>query len=276
MSTELPPSSADETVDSPAPTEAVVTSAPASDETPSTTAAGGNAPLTFADLKPKMQVQGKVKRVELQGAIIDVGLEHDGLLHISQLRADPVKNVTDVVKEGEAVTAYILAVDAKKGRLDLTLIPMPEVSWNEIRVDQTYTGTVERIEKYGVFVNIGTERPGLIHVSELSKSYVTDPNEVVKVGDSIQAKVIGINKKKRQIDLSIKALEMGSKASKEEIADEEEVVFATAMEIALRRAMGNDAPPPISSKQDKKRKKREQDSKQADIIARTLQFNRGG
>src|SRR5690349_929053 len=127
MSTELSSTPVEEVVDNPTPSEAAVTPAPASDETPSTASDGGHAPLTFADLKPKMKVQGKVKRVELQGAIIDVGLEHDGLLHISQLSTETVKNVTDVVKEGDDVTAYILAVDAKKGRLDLTLIPMPEV-----------------------------------------------------------------------------------------------------------------------------------------------------
>jgi ribosomal protein S1 len=236
----------------------------------------GASPSGLAALHAKMKIQGKVKRTELQGAIIDLGLEADGLLHISQLSAEPVKNVTDVLTEGQEVTAYILAVDPKSKRIDLTLIPMPELSWNDIRVNNDYEGTIERIEKYGVFVNIGAERPGLIHVSELAKGYVSDPNEVVKVGDQIKARVIGVNKRKKQIDLSVRALEAsesgGRNQSKEAQEDMEDVPVMNAMEFALRKAMGTLDGASGSSKADKKRKKQGLSQQHDDVMARTLRF----
>jgi len=220
-------------------------------------------------LKPKQELQGVVKRVELQGALIDVGLERDGLLHISQLSADPVKNVSDVVKVGDQVTVYVMAVDKKSGRLDLTMVKPPALGWNELKENQVYTGTVVRIERFGVFVEIGAERPGLIHVSELTTGYVNDPSEVVKVGDTIEAKLIGVNRRKKQIDLSVKAREI---QEREEIVDEDEEEVPTAMEIALRKAMqGTDMK--FSKAQKKQNKKQNRLAEQDDIIARTLRMH---
>jgi small subunit ribosomal protein S1 len=264
MTDELPPTPVENTVDENPVDEAVEAIAPASE----------SGTQTFADIRPKMALNGKVKRVELQGAIIDVGMEHDGLLHISQLSAETVKNVTDVVKEGDAVTVYVMAVDSKKGRLDLTLIQPPDITWNEIKVNDVFQGVVERIESYGVFIDIGAERPGLIHVSELTKGYVSDPNELVKIGDSLEAKVIGINKRKKQIDLSVRALE----AQESSIApDEDEEPLMTAMELALRKAMGStdadNLPSDRNNKNKRRDKKQSKSELQADIIARTLRLH---
>jgi len=67
-------------------------------------------------------------------------------------------------------------------------------------------GKVVRIESYGAFVDIGAERPGLVHVSELTRGYVKSPAEVVKEGDEVEAKVLEVDRRKRQIRLSMKAL----------------------------------------------------------------------
>lgn len=226
---------------------------------------------SFADVKAKMALNGVVKSTELQGAIIDLGMEHNGLLHISQLSEKPVKNVTDVIKEGDSITVYVLAVDHKRGRIDLSLMQPPAVTWNEIKVGQTLEGTVARIEDYGVFVDFGAERPGLIHVSELAKGYVNSPSDIVKVGDSIEAKVIGVNKRKKQIDLSVRAMEVEEAVTIEADEDEEEV--ATAMEIALRKAMEASGGSMTLSKKQKKRDKNRSRKEQDDIIARTLKWN---
>src|SRR5689334_7080282 len=162
---------------------------------------------SIAELKPKMELRGKVKKIELYGAFIDVGVGTDGLLHISQLSTERVKNVTDVVKEGDEITVWVRNVDQAQGRIDLTMIPPPGMMWNEIQIGQVLTGTVVRVEKFGAFVDVGAERPGMVHVSELASGYVNSPTEVVKVGDEVQVKVIKVNAKKKQIDLSIKALE---------------------------------------------------------------------
>ena len=81
------------------------------------------------------------------------------------------------------------------------------LEWKEIEPDMVVKGKVVRLETYGAFVDIGAERPGMVHVSELAHGYVKTPGEVVKEGDEVEAKVLEVNRKKKQIKLSIKALE---------------------------------------------------------------------
>ncbi len=191
---------------------------------------------SIVDLSVKQAVTGVVAKVTLAGAIIELGPKLQGFLHISQLSDKRVKNVTDVVKEGDKVTAYVLDIDASKQRVVLTLIKPPALMWSELQamVNQTVTGKVVRLEKFGAFIDIGAERPGLIHVSELSDDYITSPEDKVSVGDEIEARIIGVDLKKRQVDLSVKALT--TKVVIEQDEDEDESSM-TAMEIAMRRAM---------------------------------------
>ena len=204
---------------------------PAGEEAPPTTA------LTLADLKPKMALKGTVKRIELFGAFVDVGVGRDGLVHISQLREEPVKNVNDVLTEGQEVTVWVRRVDQEQGRIDLTMIEPPGVAWNEIQVGQVLTGTVVRLERFGAFVELGAERPGMVHVSEMSNGYVGSPDEVVKVGDEVQVRVIKVNSRKKQIDLSMKALEAPVAEASAPAGSDDDDKVPTAMELALRRAM---------------------------------------
>jgi predicted RNA-binding protein with RPS1 domain len=134
-----------------------------------------------------------------------------------------------------------------------------------------YSGTVVRLEKFGAFVDIGAERPGLVHVSELAQGYVSDPSEVVSVGDPIEVKVIGINRRKKQIDLSVRAL--AEAAPKVEVSEQAEEDLPTAMELALRQAMQDSGiEMPMRGKQAKRRsKKNRRRADQEDIFARTLQ-----
>lgn len=193
-------------------------------------------PQSLADLKPKMGLTGTVKHIELFGAFVDIGVGRDGLVHISQISDQPVKNVNDVVTVGQDVKVWVRRVDIEQGRIDLTMIEPPGLTWNEIQTGQVLTGTVVRVERFGAFVELGAERPGMVHVSELSSGYVGAPEEVVKVGDEVQVKVIKVNSRKKQIDLSIKALEMPAVEAAQQ-PEEEEGKIPTTIELALRRAM---------------------------------------
>lgn len=193
-------------------------------------------PKSIADLKPKMALTGTVKRIELFGAFVDVGVGRDGLVHISQISDEPVKNVNDVLKAGQEVKVWVRRVDTDQNRIDLTMIEPPGLSWNEIQTGQVLTGTVVRVERFGAFIELGAERPGMVHVSELSSGYVGAPEDVVKVGDEVQVKVIKVNSRKKQIDLSIKALEMPAVEAAQQ-PEEDEGKAPTTMELALRRAM---------------------------------------
>jgi small subunit ribosomal protein S1 len=157
-------------------------------------------------LEPKTKLSGKVIKTTLAGALIDLGQALPGVVHISQLSQDAVNKVEDVVKEGQMVDVWVRRV--KKDRIELTMIEPLALDWKDIEPDMVVKGKVVRLETYGAFVEIGAERPGMIHVSELAHGYVKTPNEIVKEGDEIEAKVLEVNRKKKQIKLSMKALEV--------------------------------------------------------------------
>ncbi len=155
-------------------------------------------------LEPKTKLSGKILKTTLAGALVDIGQSLPGVIHISQLQQDAVNKVEDVVKEGQTVEVWVRRV--KKDRIELTMIEPLGYEWKEIVPDMTVKGKVVRIETYGAFVDFGAERPGLIHVSELTHGYVKTAGEVVKEGDEVEAKVLDVDRRKRQIRLSMKAL----------------------------------------------------------------------
>jgi ribosomal protein S1 len=162
-------------------------------------------PKSINDLKPKMKVTGKVTRLELYGAFIDLGIDTNAILHISKID-EKVNRISDAFQVGDEVTVWIEEVDPDRNQVTVTMLEPLAVEWSDLQEGQVYTGTVVRLEKFGAFVNIGAEKEGLIHVSELSHDFVKHPSEVVKVDDAVEVKVLGFNKRKRRIDLSRKAL----------------------------------------------------------------------
>ena len=156
-------------------------------------------------LEPKTRLTGKILKTTLAGALVDVGQPIPGVLHISQLQKEPVNKVEDVIKEGQAVDVWVRKV--RKDRIELTMIQPLMYEWNDLQPQTVVKGKVVRLESYGAFVDIGAERPGMIHVSELARGYVKNASDVVKEGDEIEAMIINVDRKKRQIRLSIKTLQ---------------------------------------------------------------------
>ncbi len=225
-------------------------------------------PQSVGEVMPKMALKGTVKRIELFGAFVDLGVGQDGLLHISQLGQPNVRNVEDVVKVGDEITVYVVKVDAEGGRIALSMVKPPDFTWNDLNEGQIIPGKVVRIEGYGVFIDIGAERPAMIHVSELSDNYVTSPGDVVKMGDVVQARIIKLDKKKRQIDMSLKS----PPEPKPQIeASPEDDDMPTAMELALREAMtgGKRDDRDRRDRRDRDRRDRIMQERE-DVIARTL------
>lgn len=258
-------------------------------------------PQSIDDLKPKMKIKGTVTRLELYGAFIDIGVGVNALIHISQLGKERVNRVGDVLSVGDEVTVWVSKVDPQRQQIMVTMIEPLAVEWSDLKDGQVYTGRVTRLENFGAFVDIGAEREGLVHISELSHDFIKHPSEMLKVGDETEVKVLGFSKRKRRIDLSIKALmekpepEVPSVASTESkdgkkrkrsrkrkstetvraYEDSENDVLPTAMEIALRRAMGDeeiDALAKSERRKKGKRRRKKQRTQQDDIINRTLQL----
>ena len=233
-------------------------------------------PRVKISLKKGQELAGKVKTITDFGAFIDIDLPQDGLVHISELARHRVEKVSDVVAVGDEVTVWVKDLDKERNRISLTMLKPVEKRYSDIQVDDVLDGTVTRIEKYGVFVDVGLEREGLVHVSELSHEYVKTPEEVVSVGDTVQVKVIKINKKKKQVNLSMKALLTPPEPEMEEVAESQEAAFEEAepMTTTMAAAFGllnaaNDVEDEDKEK-DKSSKSRRRSNELANVIARTL------
>lgn len=196
-------------------------------------------PETINDLEPKMKVAGKVLKTSLAGAVVDVGVGVPGVIHISKISKDAVTRVSDVLKVGQEVEVWIQRADPEKKKIELTMLEPLGMDWREIRTDMELVGIVTRIEKYGVFVDIEAERPGLVHISEMAHGFVRTPTDIVQKGDEVNVKVLKVNRRKKQIKLSMKALEEPPQESFEIEEDEDEKMeeIPTAFEFAYRKAM---------------------------------------
>ncbi len=161
------------------------------------------------EVKQKMHFTGKILKTSLAGAIVDVGLDKPAVIHISQLMASSpdqaIKRVEDVVQVGQIVEVWVRKV--KEDHIELTMFKPLDLEWRELKKGMTVKGKVVRLEKFGAFIEIGAERPGLIHISELAHGYVRTPAEIVSEGDEVEAQVLDVNRRKKQIKLSLKALQ---------------------------------------------------------------------
>ncbi|MEL7625879.1 MAG: S1 RNA-binding domain-containing protein [Anaerolineaceae bacterium] len=236
----------------------------------------------------KQKFEGKVLKTTLQGAIVDIGSQLPAFLHVSQV-VDPenkdniVTNLDETLKVDQVITVWVKRV--LKDHYELTMREPLMYEWRELAPDMVVKGKIVRLESFGAFVEIGAERPGLVHVSELSHNFVRLPSEVVKVGDEVDVKILEVNRRKKQIKLSMKALQespeeimaevsqpkrkgKGKKDVVEEV-EEEVIPDPTFMEIAMRKAMdrAEQRRPQIASRIKKQKNK---DSEAEDIYERTL------
>lgn len=238
-------------------------------------------------IKPKTQLKAKVLKTTLAGVLVDIGQELPGVIHISQLQKDQVNKPEEVVQVGQTVDVWVRRV--KKDRIELTMVEPLDMEWNEIKPETVVKGKIVRLESYGAFVDFGAERPGLIHVSEMSRSYIKNPKEIVKEGDEVEAIVLDVNRRKKQIRLSMKALEpeidelkpakkesrkersrRGSKkeAMIAELQEEQREPELTGMQIAWQEALNRAN---ARNKDQKSKRVKAGADEQEDILNRTLE-----
>jgi ribosomal protein S1 len=228
-----------------------------------------NGRLDLIDLRPKMRFDGTVTRVELFGAFVDIGAERDGLVHVSQISEQRVTRVADVLKDGDEVTVWVQRVDPEQGRISLTMVEPPERTLSELQPDQVITGKVTKLAPYGAFVDIGVERDGLVHISEMSEDHIARPGDVTQVGDEVEVRVVSVNQKRRRIELSMLRLP----GQETEVLDEDDQETGlTAMELAWQNAMQREGKSLDVSTHKRGRRRHKSDIRreQASIIARTL------
>jgi small subunit ribosomal protein S1 len=162
---------------------------------------------------PGTLVKGTVRNLTNYGAFIEIEEGIDGLLHVSDMSwTRKISHPSEVVEKGQTLECKVLSVDQQRRRIALGLKQLEEDPWatdipNKYQPGQLVTGTVTKITNFGVFVGLENGLEGLLHISELADHKVENAEEIVKVGDEIEVKVLRVDASERKIGLSRKRVD---------------------------------------------------------------------
>ncbi len=154
-------------------------------------------------------VDGTVKNVAEFGVFVDIGGEIDGLVHISDLTWNQrVKHPGEVVKKGDKVRARVLKIDPSAQKFSLGIKQLQPDPWDEVdqrvRKGDVVAGRVTRVAEFGVFVELFPGVEGLVHISELAREKVADPEALFRPGDEVNALVLAVDRAAKKVSLSIR------------------------------------------------------------------------
>ncbi|MEO2088694.1 MAG: 30S ribosomal protein S1 [Gemmataceae bacterium] len=159
---------------------------------------------------PGTTVSGVVRNLTSYGAFIEIEEGIDGLLHVSDMSwVRKVSNPSEVVQKGQKLTCQVLNVDQERKRVALGLKQMGSDPWEgdipgRFQPGQKVRGKVTKLTNFGVFVELEPGLEGLLHISELTDDKIESPEDVVKVGDEVDVKVLRVDQKDRKIGLSMR------------------------------------------------------------------------
>ncbi len=159
------------------------------------------------ELSVGMTVKATVRSIQNFGTFVDLG-GLDGLIPASELSWDRAKKPEDVFSVGQEVAVKIISLDWDKNRLTLSLKALEPDPWEGVKekypVDARINGTIMRLAPFGAFVMLEPGVEGMIHISNLGAGRrINHPKEVVEVGQSVEAYVLGVDAEKRKISLSL-------------------------------------------------------------------------
>ena len=192
------------------------------------------------------KVSGKIKSITDFGIFIGLDGGIDGLVHLSDISWN--KTGEDAVREykkGDEISAVVLQVDPERERISLGVKQIEEDPFNQYLTDTKkgtiVVGTVTEVDAKGVTVKLAEEVEGYIRVTDLARERVEDASEVASVGDEIEAKFMGVDRKNRIVNLSVKAKDQADeKEALDKVNQQEEVGFANAFAEAFKAAKSED------------------------------------
>ena len=163
----------------------------------------------WAQAEVGQKYTGTVKSLTAYGAFVDIG-GVDGMIHISELSWKRIKHPSEVLSVGDEVEVYIKALDNEKKKISLGYRKDEDNPWEILRKNYP-EGTVIEAEvvsltDFGAFARVIPGIDGLIHISQIADRRIDKPSDVLKVGDKVQVKIIGIDFDKKRVSLSIRAL----------------------------------------------------------------------
>lgn len=171
-------------------------------------------------------VTGKVRNLTNYGAFIELEEGIDGLLHVSDMSwTRKIGHPSEMLEKGQEIQCRILSVDEQRRRIALGLKQLDNDPWDgdipdNFQPGQLVKGQVTKITNFGVFIGLQDGLEGLLHISELAEHKVEDPEEVVKVGQDIEVKVLRVDTDERKIGLSLKRVDWGEDQEREAAAAE--------------------------------------------------------
>lgn len=178
---------------------------------------------------------GVVKSLTGYGAFVDIG-GVDGMVHISELSWMRIKNPAEVVSVGDTIEVYVKALDTEKKKISLGYKKAEDNPWtifqNKYSVEDVVTVTIVSMTSYGAFARIIPGVDGLIHISQIANKRVTKPQDELKIGQEVEAKITAIDLEKKRVSLSIRALLPEEPEVTEEAAPVEVEVPAEAEVVA--------------------------------------------
>ncbi len=170
---------------------------------------------------PGTVIEGSVRNLTNYGAFIEIEPGVDGMLHVSDLSwTKKVAHPNELLKKGEPVRCIVLEVDQDKQRISLGIKQLTEDPWVEAipkhyQPGMVVSGAVTKITNFGVFVELEDDLEGLLHISELSDAKVENPQDVVKVGQNVEVKILRVDMEERKIGLSLKRAQLGDEADED-------------------------------------------------------------
>jgi 4-hydroxy-3-methylbut-2-enyl diphosphate reductase len=175
-------------------------------------------------LEEGMVFEGPVKSVVQFGVFVDIG-GADGLVHRSELSWKKFKNPSDIVKVGDVLKVFIKSFDKESGKISLGCRTEEENPWNVFKsqyaVDDVCEVKVVGLTTFGAFAEIVPGVDGLIHISQIADQKIEKIEEVIKVGDVVNAKIVAIEDEKQKVSLSVRALlPKAEEVAEEEVAEE--------------------------------------------------------
>jgi small subunit ribosomal protein S1 len=164
---------------------------------------------------PGTVIEGTVRNLTNYGAFVEIEPGIDGLLHVSDLSwTKKVTHANEVLKKGDVIKCVVLDVDREKQRIGLGVKQLTEDPWvhaipEHYKPGMVVRGKVTKITNFGVFVELESDLEGLLHISELSDQKVENPQDVVKIGDEVDVKILRVDTSDRKIGLSLKRAQWG-------------------------------------------------------------------
>jgi ribosomal protein S1/(E)-4-hydroxy-3-methyl-but-2-enyl pyrophosphate reductase len=175
--------------------------------------------LLWETIEKGKLVEGEVKRITDFGAFVDIG-GVDGLIHISDLSWGRVKHPTEVVNVDDKVEVIILDFDKERNRISLGLKQTTPEPWESVEekyhVGEIIDGKVVNLVDFGAFVELEPGVDGLVHISQIANRHIAKPSEELEIGQTVEVKILDVDKEARRISLSIKeATEQFSEVNEE-------------------------------------------------------------